>query len=114
MKTHAYLLDIKSICMDKHLTVDEIFDKLKKKYPKIGRSTVYRNVEEMKEIGVLTKLTWIQDKALYEVTKENHIHLIDTKNKRVMDLYMDSINIPWVPPNFNIEYMNVDIYGKFE
>jgi Fe2+ or Zn2+ uptake regulation protein len=50
MKIHAYLLDIKDICKDKHLTVDEIFEKLKKKYPKVGRSTVYRNVEEMRSL----------------------------------------------------------------
>jgi Fe2+ or Zn2+ uptake regulation protein len=50
MKTHAYLLDIKEICRDNHLTVDDVFEKLKKVYPKVGRSTVYRNVEEMSKI----------------------------------------------------------------
>jgi Fe2+ or Zn2+ uptake regulation protein len=50
MKTHAYLLNIKEICRNNHLTVDDIFEKLKKSHPKVGRSTVYRNVEEMTKL----------------------------------------------------------------
>ena len=113
MKIHAYLLDIKEICTDRHLTVDEIFEKLKKKYPKVGRSTVYRNVEEMREIWVLSKIIWIWDKALYELSKDNHIHLIDRETGYIRDVHIDNINIPWIPYNFTVDYMNVDIYGKF-
>lgn len=113
MKTHAYLLAIKDICKWHHLTVDEIFEKLKLVYPKVGRSTVYRNVEEMKELWVLTKIIWVRDKALYELTKDNHIHLIDTENWHIRDLNIENINIPWLPYNFVIDYMNVDVYWKF-
>lgn len=113
MKTHAYLLSIRDICINSHLTVDEIFERLKKDYPKVGRSTVYRNVEEMTKLWVLTKIVWIKDKALYEVTKDNHIHLIDTSKWYIRDLSIDNINIPGIPYNFAIDYMNVDIYGKF-
>lgn len=113
MKTHAYLLTIKDICQGKHLTVDEIFEKLKKYYPKVGRSTVYRNVEEMKDLWVLTKIVWIQEKAIYELTKDNHIHLIDTESWYIKDLQIDNVNIPGIPYNFTVDYMNVDIYGKF-
>jgi len=114
MKTHAYLLDIKEICRDNHLTVDEIFEKLKKIYPKVGKSTIYRNVEEMTKIWVLTKLIGIQDKAIYELTRDNHIHLIDRETWYIKDLYIDNINIPWIPYNFTVDFMNVDIYGKFK
>lgn len=114
MKTHAYLLDIKEICKNNHLTVDQIFEKLKKSNPKVGRSTVYRNVEEMTKLWVLTKIIWIQDKALYELVGDNHIHLIDTESGYIKDLDIDNINIPWIPYNFTVDYMNVDIYGKFK
>jgi len=113
MKTHAYLTTIRDICDWHHLTVDEIFAKLKKVHPKAGRSTVYRNVEEMSKIWVLTKITWIQEKALYELTRDNHIHLIDTDTLEVKDLDIDNINIPWIPYNFSVDYLNVDVYGKF-
>lgn len=114
MKTHAYLSVIKEICDWKHLTVDEIFTKLKKKFPKAGRSTVYRNVEEMAKDWTLTKITWVKEKALFELTKNNHIHLIDVDTLEIKDLPIDNIDIPEIPYNFNVEYLNVDVYWKFE
>jgi Fe2+ or Zn2+ uptake regulation protein len=87
---------------------------LKKIYPKVGKSTIYRNVEEMTKIWVLTKLIGIQDKAIYELTRDNHIHLIDRETWYIKDLYIDNINIPLIPYNFTVDFMNVDIYGKFK
>jgi Fe2+ or Zn2+ uptake regulation protein len=49
MKTHYYTDDIINICTDKHLTVDQIFNFLQEKYPEIGRSSIYRNVEQLSE-----------------------------------------------------------------
>ena len=49
MKIHYYTDDIIDICTDKHLTVDEIFSHLQEKYPEIGRSSIYRNVEQLSE-----------------------------------------------------------------
>jgi Fe2+ or Zn2+ uptake regulation protein len=47
MKRHYYHEEILKICDNKHLTAEEIFEKLKKKYHQVGISTVYRNVEEL-------------------------------------------------------------------
>jgi len=113
MKTHAYLPVIIEICTENHCNVDQIYDKLKETHPKVGRSTVYRNVEEMNKEGILTKISGIWEKALYELTKWNHIHLIDTETWEIMDIDMDKIEIPGLPKNFKLEFSDIKLFGKF-
>ncbi len=113
MKTHSYLWDIKKICDNNHLTVDEIFLKLKNIYPKIGKSTVYRNVEELAKLWILTKLSWIKDKVLFELTKENHLHLIDVNTWKIKDIKLKDFNFPWIPDNFSLDFANINLYWKF-
>lgn len=113
MKTHAYLPVIREICTDTHCNVDQIYDKLKEAHPKVGRSTVYRNVEEMTKEGILTKISGLGEKAIYELTKWNHIHLIDTETWEIMDIDMDKIEIPGLPKNFKLEFSDIKLFGKF-
>jgi len=47
MKTHYYSEKIIEICTHKHLVVDEIYTELLKDFPEVGKSSIYRNVEEL-------------------------------------------------------------------
>jgi len=47
MKTHFYTDEIIEICNCKHLSVEEIYEKILKKFPDAGKSSIYRNVEEL-------------------------------------------------------------------
>lgn len=113
MKTHAYLPIIREICTDTHCNVDQIYDKLKDAHPKVGRSTVYRNVEEMTKEGILTKVSGLGEKAIYELTKWNHIHLIDTETWEIRDIDIDKIEIPGLPKWFKIEFSDIKLFWKF-
>lgn len=57
MKTHFYTQEIIDICENKHLSVDEIFTSISEKYPEAGKSSIYRNVEELTSHGKLKKVT---------------------------------------------------------
>jgi len=56
MKTHYYTNDIVEICDNNHLTVSEIYDYISEKYPEAGKSSIYRNVEELVKKGDLKKV----------------------------------------------------------
>jgi len=111
MKTPYYQDDIIKICDNNHLSVDEIFVRLKKIYPNVGRSTIYRNVENMVKDGKLRKITSLWDKALFEKNKWFHIHLFDEKTKKLIDLE-EEINIK-LPENFEISDMEIIIKWTF-
>ncbi|MDF1682333.1 MAG: transcriptional repressor [Patescibacteria group bacterium] len=56
MKTHYYRDDIIKICDKKHLTVEQIFEEINKLYDDAGKSSIYRNVEDMVKTGDLKKV----------------------------------------------------------
>ena len=98
------------ICDNQHLTVDEIFTQLAEKDPKVGRSSVYRNVELLVQKWELNKVTWIGKKAYFEKSKQNHIHLVDTETWEIIDVDIEALSLQ-LPKDFKISSVDCKIYG---
>ncbi len=113
MKKHYYTNQIIDVCDCFHLTVEEIFTKISAKNPEVGKSSIYRNVEELVEKWELRKVVWIWKKAYFEKNKWNHIHLIDKNTWEVKDLDLNEIVIPNLPKNFNVSNMDIKIFWEF-
>ena len=112
MKLHFYKDQIKDVCLDKHLTVDEIYLEVQKNCPKAWRSTIYRNVDEMVKTWELKKICWIWSKAYYEWTKEEHVHLVDEITGDIVDIPLDVIKIN-LPEWFKMSGSDIRIYWTF-
>ncbi|MBB2182504.1 transcriptional repressor [Lachnospiraceae bacterium MD1] len=66
-----------------HLTAEEIYDCVKKKYPEIGIATVYRTIQMLSELNLIDKLNLDDGYVRYEISKKgtedtchHHHHLI--------------------------------------
>jgi len=116
MKKHFYTEAILKICYENHLTVDEIFNKLQKKFPNAGRSSVYRNITELSEKGLIKKVVGDFKKALYEKRKEPHAHLICEKTGSVKDIPLDEkmVSLLKIPEDFSVDDIDVCVYGGWE
>ncbi|MFH1415383.1 MAG: transcriptional repressor [Elusimicrobiota bacterium] len=71
-----------------HLAAEEVFMYIKKTYPGIGIATVYRNLEFLREKGLINRFQFNTDKAYYELNddeREHHHHLICTSCGKVLD-----------------------------
>ncbi len=112
MKTHYYKEDIKKICKDKHLTVEQIFEEISKIYSDAWKSSIYRNVEEMVKEWDLRKLVWVWKKSYFESNCWNHIHLVDVNTWQIIDLPEDII-IKNLPENFKLKNMDVKLFWEF-
>lgn len=112
MKTHYYREDILNICDKKHLTVEEIFNYVSSKHPEAGKSSIYRNVEDMVKTGDLRKVVWIGKKAYFEKNIWNHIHLIDKNTGEIMDL-PEEIQITNLPKNFKVSDIDLKVFWEF-
>lgn len=113
MKSPFYHDSILQACSKRHLTVDEIFEMVKENHPRVGFSTIYRNVEELSEKGELRKLTGIGSKALFERRMDSHVaHFVDKKTGKVYDLPLpESLILEHLPKGFVSENVDVRIYG---
>lgn len=77
-----------------HVTADEVFDRIKKKYQRISRSTVYRNLQRLCEKGLIRKRSIPGQADVYDSICTNHYHIRCERCGRVFDVdmeYMDDI-----------------------
>ena len=77
-----------------HLTAEEVFLEIHKKYPGIGMATVYRTLDLLSRIGLLSKLDFGDGKSRYELVSrlqgEHHHHMICLNCGRIID-YSDFV-----------------------
>jgi Fur family ferric uptake transcriptional regulator len=73
----------------KHMSAKEIHSSLYKSHPSIGLSTVYRTLELLARIGIVTKLILGDGESRYEFKSsekdEHHHHLICTSCGKIIN-----------------------------
>lgn len=78
---------------DEHLSTEEIYDKVKEKFPEIGLATVYRTVQLFEEMGIVDRLNLDDGCNRFEIAKEgaihHHHHLICQKCNKVFEVEQD-------------------------
>jgi Fur family ferric uptake transcriptional regulator len=81
---------------EEHLSAEDIYMAVHKKYPAIGLTTIYRTLDILIRMGVVLKFDFGDGRARYELTeayseKKHHHHLICTGCSKIID-YMDFLD----------------------
>jgi Fur family ferric uptake transcriptional regulator len=72
---------------DKHISAEEIYAQLHNRYPYANISTVYRTLELLKEIKLVTETDFGEGRVRYHVAeKGHHHHLVCHSCGKVIDL----------------------------
>ncbi len=69
-----------------HPTANEVYDMVRKRLPRIGLGTIYRNLELMAESGIILKLEVGGTQKRFDATVETHYHIRCTGCGRVDDI----------------------------
>jgi len=78
-----------------HPTANEVYDMVRKRLPRIGLGTVYRNLELMAESGIILKLEVGGTQKRFDATVAPHYHIRCTACGKVDDIdieVQESIN----------------------
>ena len=70
-----------------HPTILELYEKLRKKNPKIGKATVYRNISKLVEEGKVRKVLTTDGIDHYDGDCSNHSHFMCNICHKLYDLY---------------------------
>lgn len=114
MRTHQYRNIICDSCTCRHMSADDIFDEVKKASPKIGRATIYRNIEAMADQWILRRFPGIHGKTYYECNDATHAHLVDERSGIFCDFPIDNIAIKGIPTGYEVGEIRVEIRKKGE
>jgi Fur family ferric uptake transcriptional regulator len=78
--------------VDTHISAEEIFFKLKEKYPYANISTVYRTLELLKELGLAAEIEIGDGVARYHAKEHSHHHhLICNKCGDIIELPVEEL-----------------------
>jgi Fur family transcriptional regulator, ferric uptake regulator len=101
----------------RHLTSSEIYAKARKRRPRIGFSTVYRGLERLRDLGLVSELHLPGlDAATYEPAAPRHAHFRCTECGEIEDVaYVipaRTIKALGVQHGFEIESERVTFEGR--
>jgi Fur family ferric uptake transcriptional regulator len=91
------ILEVVTEHSGKHLSSEEIYDYVKVKSPEIGLATVYRTVQLLVELDVLSKLNLDDGFVRYEIDdhdedQHHHHHLICSECGKIMEVKEDLLD----------------------
>ena len=69
-----------------HPSAEMIYEDLKKVEPSLSLGTVYRNLKLLEELGMVKKVTSVNNVERYDAMTSDHIHFVCDKCGAVMDL----------------------------
>jgi Fur family ferric uptake transcriptional regulator len=72
-----------------HPTANEVYDMVRKRLPRIGLGTVYRNLELMADSGIILKLEVGGTQKRFDATIEPHYHIRCSSCGKVDDIEME-------------------------
>ena len=71
---------------DGHLTAGEIFERVRRRDPKIAYGTVYRSLHLLAKHGLIQELTFADDACRYDKRVERHDHVHCTGCGQLVDV----------------------------
>jgi Fur family ferric uptake transcriptional regulator len=78
---------------DGHVSAEEIYAQVVAKYPHVNISTVYRTLELLKELGLVTETDFGEGRVRYHpAEKGHHHHLVCTECGAIIDLDESSLS----------------------
>ena len=72
-----------------HPSADEIYEKVRRRLPRISLGSVYRNLEVLSERGMIQKLELGGSQKRFDGIPSNHYHIRCTRCGRVEDVPVD-------------------------
>ena len=76
-----------------HVNIEEIYSSLQKKFPSVSLSTIYKNINTMREKGFLSEVKINGQKSVYELIKDEHSHAVCIRCNQVIDVKIDTSDI---------------------
>lgn len=69
-----------------HMSVDDVYQGVKKRLPAISRATVYSVLEHLCQHGLINQLHIDAERIVYEARLDGHQHFMCTQCKRIYDI----------------------------
>jgi Fe2+ or Zn2+ uptake regulation protein len=99
---------------DVHPSADEVWSRVRERFPMVSRATVYNTLNLFVERGLVRQLTLTGGRVVFDPKVERHHHFIDERTGRIYDVPWDALDVSRVDEieGFDIESYQVVLRGK--
>ncbi|WP_200762981.1 Fur family transcriptional regulator [Nitrosophilus alvini] len=77
---------LKIIDKEGHISIEDLYTQIKEFFPSISLATLYKNINTMCDTGLIKEIKIPHSKSKYELSKEDHSHLLCMKCGKVEDI----------------------------
>lgn len=97
-----------------HPTAEDLLREVQKSHPTIGRATVYRNLRQLADSGLVLQLTTMGDVARYDGCTDPHYHFYCKVCHGFFDVEMGAVNEKGIKGEKDAaEHMNRAVERKY-
>ncbi len=102
---------------DSHISAEEIYAQVRTRYPQMNISTVYRTLELVKELGLVTETDMGDGRVRYHcMGKGHHHHLVCQKCGQIIDVEEAIVAPLWAEIqskyNFKVDMKHLAFFGQ--
>jgi len=98
-----------------HLTADEVYEKVRRKLPRVSLGTIYRNLEVLAEHGLIRKIELAGQQKMFDGNMQKHYHLQCNKCNNLVDIPVDMVTVDFFESendnNSKITGFNLELIG---
>jgi len=84
---------VEELVQDGHLSIDDLYRRLLKRFPTISLATIYKNINAMEDNAFVQEVKLPEQKAKYELSKARHAHVVCNECKKVEDIVINTESI---------------------
>ena len=76
-----------------HPCADEVWKRVKARFPMVSRATVYNTLHLFVEKGLLREVALTEGRMVYDANVANHHHFIDERSGAIHDVPWDALRV---------------------
>jgi len=99
---------------DEHPTADEVWTRVKKRFPQVSRATIYNTVNLFVEKGLLRQVVLTEGRVVFDPKTDDHHHFIDEESGKIHDVPWNAVRVGGVPKleGFEVREYQVVMRGR--
>ena len=69
-----------------HINIEDLYREMLKEFPSVSLATIYKNINQMIESGLVQEVKLPAAKSVFEIVKEPHLHMVCDRCHKVEDV----------------------------
>jgi len=99
---------------DDHPSADEVWIRVRKRFPHLSRATVYNTLNLFVEKGLIRQFALTEGRVIFDPKTDDHHHFIDEESGRIHDVPWDAVRVSDIAKleGFDVREYQVVMRGK--